>query len=157
MAAVRQIITEKDPLLREKAQDVRRFGRPLNNLLDDMKVTLYRAEGVGLAAPQIGISKRVVVVDDREHGYLEMINPVILAQSGSAEAVEFCLSVPERGGRVIRTTEIMVKFQDRDEREHVMEAKDLLARIFQHEIDHLDGRLFTDIMVAEVREEKENV
>ena len=134
MAEIRKIITEEDPLLREQSVEVHRFGSSLHKLLDDMKVTMYHADGVGLAAPQVGILKQVVVIDDREHDYIELVNPVITEMKGSIQSTEFCLSVPDRGGRVKRARQ--------------------LAIIFQHEIDHLHGILFTDVMSEEVSREQ---
>ncbi len=150
MAEYRNIITEEDPLLHQPAATVVRFNGSLHKLLDDMRVTLYKADGVGLAAPQVGISKRVIVVDDGETGFIEMVNPVITERSGAKDGVEFCLSVPGRGGHVTRATKVTVRYQDRNGNPFSVTATDLKARIFQHEIDHLDGRLFTDIMTAEV-------
>lgn len=152
MAEIREIITEEDPLLHQDAAEVHRFNSSLHTLLDDMKATMYQANGVGLAAPQVGISKRVIVVDDGENGFIEMVNPVITHREGAAEATEYCLSVPDRGGRVIRATKIKVEAQDRFGNPFSVRASGLLARIFQHEIDHLDGKLFTDVMIAEVRD-----
>lgn len=150
MAEIREIITEEDPLLHQEAMEVRRFNNVLHTLLDDMKVTMYKANGVGLAAPQVGISKRIIVVDDGENGFFEMVNPVITQRSGSDEAVEYCLSVPDRGGRVIRSTKVKVQAQDRFGNPFQVSASGLLARILQHEIDHLEGKLFTDVMIEEV-------
>ncbi|MBQ6808499.1 MAG: peptide deformylase [Firmicutes bacterium] len=152
MAEIREIITEEDPLLHQEAMEVRRFNSSLHSLLDDMKVTMYKANGVGLAAPQVGISKRVIVVDDGENGFFEMVNPVITQRDGSAIATEYCLSVPDRGGRVQRSTKIKVKAQDRFGNPFQLSASGMLARIFQHEIDHLEGKLFTDVMLEEVRD-----
>lgn len=155
MSEFRRIITEEDPILRQPAIEVRRFGAALHKLLNDMKATMYHESGVGLAAPQIGISKRVVVIDDRESDYIELINPVIIEAKGADEGVEYCLSVPNRGGRVIRATQVKVKAQDRFGAPFIVSASGIRARVFQHEIDHLHGRLFTDIMVAEVRDDEE--
>lgn len=156
MADLRNIITEEDPLLHQPCQEVRRFNDSLHQLLDDMKYTMYEANGVGLAAPQVGVAKRVIVVDDRENGFMELVNPRILRMKGREEGVEFCLSVPERGGLVDRATEVRIAAQDRQGGPVELIAKGYLARVFQHEIDHLEGRLFTDVMIREVsREEAE--
>lgn len=155
MADVRTIITEEDPQLHQPSVEVLRFGGALHRLLDDMKETLYHANGVGLAAPQVGINKRIIVVDDRESGFFEMVNPRIVESRGRMEGVEYCLSVPGRGGMVPRFTWVKIYAQDRHGHEICVIAEHYLARIFQHEIDHLNGTLFTDIMSEEVREEDE--
>lgn len=154
MADVRKIITEEDPLLHEKSVPVQRFGGSLHKLLDDMRLTMYQAEGVGLAAPQVGILKQVVVIDDRENGYIELVNPQIIERKGSIESAEFCLSVPDRGGKVKRSRVIRVNAQDRAGKPFSVKCTERLAIIFQHEIDHLNGILFTDIMSEEVSREQ---
>ncbi len=153
MGHVRNIVLEGDPVLRKQAVEVKRFNPILHKLLDDMKYTMYDAGGVGLAAPQIGISKRIVVLDDRENGYYELVNPRIVFQEGVESGVEYCLSVPRCGGRVNRAGKIRVEYQDRDGQPHSVEAEGFFARVFQHEIDHLQGRLFVDIMTEEIKDE----
>lgn len=155
MADLRRIIMEDDPMLHLGSVEVKRFGSTLHKLLDDMKETMYHADGVGLAAPQVGINKQIIVVDDRENGFYEMVNPHIVQESGVELGVEFCLSVPGRGGKVPRATEITVEYQDRYGAPHTLEASGFFARVFQHEIDHLNGILFTDVMIEEVREQTE--
>lgn len=155
MADLRKIVLEDDPQLHQPSVAVRRFGDSLHRLLDDMRLTMYRANGVGLAAPQVGVNKCVIVVDDRENGFFELVNPRIVEAKGTTEAVEYCLSVPDRGGLVRRAKEIRIEAQDRYGAPVRLRAHDMLARIFQHEIDHLDGRLFTDIMLREVRNDAE--
>ena len=140
MAEIRTIITEEDPLLHEKSVEVRRFGSALHKLLDDMKITMYHADGVGLAAPQVGILKNV-----------ELVNPRIVDKSGSIVSTEFCLSVPDRGGKVKRAKNIKVEAQDRFGNPFTVKVSGQEAIIYQHEIDHLSGILFTDVMFAEVR------
>lgn len=154
MAVLRRIITEEDPLLHEKSVEVRRFDEALHKLLDDMQLTLYHADGVGLAAPQVGVLKQIVVVDDREHGLIELINPRIVKKTGQVESIEFCLSVPNRGGKVMRSTDIKVSAQDRFGKPFDISTGGRQAIIFQHEIDHLHGILFTDIMIAEISKEE---
>ena len=154
MAEIRKIVTEEDPLLHEKSVEVRRFGASLHKLLDDMKVTMYSADGVGLAAPQVGILKQVVVIDDRENGYIELVNPQIIESKGSVMSTEFCLSVPNRGGKVKRARNIKVVAQDRNGQTLQYKVSGQLAIIFQHEIDHLHGILFTDIMTREISREE---
>ena len=153
MVAIRQIIKLGDPLLRQQASTVRRFGTHLNKLLDDMAETMYAAQGCGLAAPQIGISKRLAVIDDG-NGLIELVNPEIVESVGEIVEVEHCLSVPKIGGEVLRHERITVKAQNRHGEPCEFKAEGILARIFQHEIDHLHGRLFTDIMIREVVDEE---
>ncbi len=153
MANVRQITKVGDPILREKAVQVRRFNEALANLLDDMAHTMYKSEGIGLAAPQIGIGKQLIVVDEGEgEGLFEMVNPKIIYTEGNKSAIEYCLSVPGRGGRVDRATKITIEAQDRHGKVFDLEAEGSLARVFQHEIDHLQGILFIDIMTEEVED-----
>ncbi len=157
MAGYRNIVTDEDPQLHQPSVQVQRFSDSLRNLMDDMRLTLYHSNGVGLAAPQVGVNKRVIVADSREDPYVEMVNPRIIESSGCEEDVEACLSVPDRAGWVRRATKIKVAYQDRFGKEHTLNAKGYLARILQHEIDHLEGILFTDVMTEEyVPEEDEN-
>lgn len=143
--AILNIMTVGDEILREKnTQEVKRFNHILHKLLDDMADTMYEAPGVGLAAPQVGISKKIVVIDVGE-GLLELINPVITKCSGEDIDEEGCLSVPEETGNVLRYACVSVEAQDRHGEKFVIEdATDLLARCLQHEIDHLNGILFID-------------
>ena len=145
--AIRIIVKDPDPVLREKAKPVTKFNANLHKLLDDMAETMYDAGGVGLAAPQIGISKRVIVLDphDGTTGLIEMINPEIIEAEGEQIGPEGCLSIPGLNGEVKRKARVTVKGLDREGNEIVIKASDYLARIFQHEIDHLNGILFTDI------------
>lgn len=149
MADQRNIVQIGDPVLREKAVEVRRFDHKLHQLLDDMAYTMEEANGIGLAAPQVGISKRIAVIRWAE-GLFELINPVITFAEGEEEDEERCLSIPDRGGLVKRFAHIKVKGQDRQGKEVEFEAEGYLARVFQHEMDHLEGRLFIDIMTKEV-------
>lgn len=146
-----QIVCIGDPILREQAIEVRRFNENLHQLLDGMRETLYKADGVGLAAPQVGVSKQVVIVDIGE-GLIELINPKIIASEGLVEDVEGCLSVPGKSGMVKRAKKVTVTAQDRNGKEFTIEGEDLLARAFQHEIDHLKGVLYVDIMEREIEE-----
>lgn len=151
MAGIREILKLGDPLLRETAVPVRRFNAQLGKLIDDMAATMYAANGIGLAAPQVGVSKCVVVIDEGD-GLIELVNPEIVERSGEDTAVEYCLSVPEIGGEVKRAAKVRVVAQNRDGEPLSIEAEDWLARVLQHEIDHLHGRLFVDIMTKEVRD-----
>jgi peptide deformylase len=144
--SIRLIVKEPDPVLREVAKEVTKFNDNLKKLLKDMAETMYDAEGVGLAAPQIGISKRVIVVDvGDENGLVEMVNPVIVEQDGEQLGPEGCLSIPNLNGDVRRADRIVVEGQNGDGEKFTVHASGYFARAFQHEIDHLNGILFTDI------------
>ena len=142
--ALRRIVTGDDEVLRKKCKVVTEFDERLWLLLDDMKDTLYKADGVGLAAPQVGILKRVVVIDVGD-GLIELINPEIISQKGKQEGNEGCLSFPGEWGLVVRPNKVTVKAQDRYGEEFTMQGKELLARAFCHEIDHLNGIVFKDL------------
>lgn len=141
--AVRPLRTADDPVLRQEARAVPKVSRAIQELLDDLRDTMYASEGVGLAAPQIGIDKRVIVVDIGE-GLLEIVNPVISKRQGAEMDIEGCLSVPGWVGEVNRYHHIKVQGWNRKGRTVTLEAQGFLARVLQHEIDHLDGLLFTD-------------
>lgn len=144
--AIRNIVIEPDPVLHEVAKEVTKFNANLHKLLDDMADTMYYAEGVGLAAPQVGILKRVIVVDvGDEHGLIEMVNPVMVEHTGEQLGPEGCLSIPGINGEVRRYQKIKVAGMDRFGKPFEIVAEDFLARAFQHEIDHLNGVLFTSI------------
>lgn len=131
-------------VLRTKARPVDIFDAALSRLLDDMIDTMYKAPGIGLAAPQIGVSKRVIVLDIGD-GPIRMCNPKLVQFEGEEVGLEGCLSIPELFGDVKRFGRIVVKGQDDYGKPFRVEAEGLLSRCFQHEIDHLDGRLFTDL------------
>ncbi|CAH0120109.1 MULTISPECIES: peptide deformylase [unclassified Paenibacillus] len=144
--AIRLIVKEPDPVLHEVAKEVTKITPNIHKLLNDMAETMYDAEGVGLAAPQIGILKRVIVVDvGDENGLIELINPELVAKEGEQFGPEGCLSIPGLNGDVRRAQQVTVKGLNRDGVEVTITGTDLLARAFQHEIDHLNGVLFTDI------------
>lgn len=143
--AILKIRTDEDPILRKKSREVDTFDGSLKQLIDDMYETMYDAEGVGLAAVQIGKLKRMLVIDDYEGSKLVMINPKRIKESGDVEALEGCLSVPERVGKVKRFETVKVEYQTADGEETEIEAEGFLARIIQHEMDHLDGILYTDL------------
>lgn len=132
-----------DPVLRQKCEPITTFDRKLRLLLKNMADTMYKADGVGLAAPQVGLSINVVVIDVGE-GIIELINPKIIEREGTVEDTEGCLSVPGMYGTVERSARVVVEYQNRFGKTHTMEGTGLLARAFQHELDHLDGVLFTD-------------
>ena len=141
--AIRNIIHLGDPTLRKKSFEVVNFDNKLAQLLDDMKDTLIKAEGAGLAAPQVGVLRRVFVVSvDGE--YYECVNPVIVTQSGRQVGEEGCLSVKGKYGTVVRPNKVTVKAFDRNGKPFVVEATGFLARAFCHENDHLDGIVYVD-------------
>ena len=142
---IRKIMTVKEPCLHKVCRPVEKFDGKLHKLLDDMKETLLDANGVGLAAPQVGILRRVVVVDTGEE-MLELVNPELLETSGEQEGAEGCLSVPGKYGLVKRPMVAKVRAQDRDGNWFEVEGEELIARCFCHEIDHLDGIVYTEVM-----------
>ena len=141
--ALRNIVYQDDPMIRKKSRDVTDFDENLYQLLDDMYETMKKEDGVGLAAPQIGVLRKIVVIE--AHGMkLELINPKIVASSGSQESFEGCLSVKEYNGIVIRPQKVTVEAMDRYENPFSMTVEGMMATIFCHEIDHLNGILFID-------------
>jgi peptide deformylase len=153
--AIRQIRIQSDPVLRKKAREVREITPTITKLLDDMAETMYDAQGVGLAAPQIGISKRLVVIDVQdEKGLLKLINPKITVRSGRETAIEGCLSFPGIAGEVERAAEVTVEALDETGNKISFVAEGLLARACQHEIDHLDGVLFVDRVTRFIEQEE---
>ncbi|ADQ04423.1 peptide deformylase [Caldicellulosiruptor owensensis OL] len=151
--ALRKIRIYEDEILRKKSKIVEKFDQRLHQLLDDMKDTMYEANGIGLAAPQVGVLKRAVVIDIGE-GAIELVNPQIEYSEGSVVDVEGCLSVPNMWGEVERPQKVVVNAQDRFGNEFRLEAEGLLARALCHEIDHLDGILFVDKVIRFVSEEE---
>ena len=141
------------PVLKKKCRTIPRVDAKLRKLLDDMLETMYEANGIGLAAPQIGQSIRMVVIDIGK-GPLELINPVITARSGSEVDSEGCLSVPNIFGDVERAAQVTVEYTNRFNKKRKLHAEKLLARCIQHELDHLDGILFIDIAQS-LRQEKD--
>ena len=139
----------KDDVLRKHARRVEKFDKRLTVLLGDMADTMYEADGVGLAAPQVGILKRAVVIDVGE-GLLELVNPEVMWSEGECVDVEGCLSVPGRRATVARPEKVRVRAQDRTGSPIEIEGEGLLARCLCHEIDHLDGVLYVDKMIEDV-------
>ena len=150
---LRKILTDKDPALHKVCRPVEKFDGKLHKLLDDMKETLAEANGVGLAAPQVGILRRVVVVDTGEE-MLELVNPELLETSGEQVGSEGCLSVPGKYGLVKRPNYAKVRAQDRNGNWFEAEGEELIARCFCHELDHLDGILYTEVMERFLTEEE---
>lgn len=149
--AIRNIVKEGDPILNKVCRKVEKFDGKLLELLDDMIETLAQANGVGLAAPQVGMLKRVVIVDVGD-GLIELINPEIIEQSGEQREPEGCLSCPHKWGITIRPLKVKVKAYNRYGDEIVLEGKGLKAKAFCHEIDHLNGILFTSKIIKPLRE-----
>ena len=144
--AIRNIRVDDDPILRKKSREVTEFNDRLFDLLDDMKETMYHSGGVGLAGPQVGVLKRVVVMDVSEdrNDFIELINPEITFEDGAQTGVEGCLSLPELQGTVTRPNIVKVKAQNREGKWCLYKGEALKARCFCHEIDHLDGVLYKD-------------
>lgn len=141
--AIRNIVQMGDPVLRKKSFEVTDFGEKTHQLLDDMKQTLEKAQGAGLAAPQVGVLRRIFIVS-AENKYYECVNPVIEKQSGKQRGEEGCLSVKGKYGYVERPMKVTVKAQDRFGKPFTVKAEGFLARAFCHENDHLDGILYVD-------------
>lgn len=150
---LRKILTDKDPALHKVCRPVEKFDGRLHKLLDDMAETLEQANGVGLAAPQIGILRRVVIVDTGEK-ILELVNPTLLETSGEQVGAEGCLSVPGKYGLVKRPNHAKVRAQDRNGNWYEAEGEELIARCFCHELDHLDGIVYTEVMERFLTEEE---
>ena len=144
--AIRQIVKEGDDILKKKCRTVEKFDERLATLIDDMTETLHLSKGVGLAAPQVGVLRRVVVIDVGE-GVIELVNPKIIAYSGEQETLEGCLSCPGEWGITRRPDYVKVKAQDRFGKEFTIDGRELLAKAFCHEIDHLDGIIFKEVAI----------
>ena len=142
---LRKILTVKDPALHKTCKEVVNFDERLHKLLDDMRETLIESGGVGLAAPQVGILRRVVLVDNGEE-ILELVNPTLLETDGEQEGPEGCLSIPGKYGLVKRPYYAKVRAQDRNGNWYEAEGEELTARCFCHELDHLDGIVYTEVM-----------
>lgn len=144
MLAIRRILQDDHPVLRQKTAEVIKINSGVTRLLDEMRETMREADGVGLAANQVGVSKRILIAADGEDIIYELINPYCEASEGDEIGVEGCLSVPGKYGEVPRSTKIVVTALNRNGQKIRLTAEGLLARILQHEVDHLDGILFTD-------------
>lgn len=149
--ALRQIREDGDEILRKKSREVAIddiTGEKIQTLIDDMIETMHHYNGVGLAAVQVGLLRRVVVIDvEDDNGVYVFINPKILKTKGEKECEEGCLSFPNQFGKVLRPTEVVVEYYDRDGKKQKLKAKDLLAQAICHECDHLEGILFVDNVI----------
>ena len=144
--ALRKILTDQDPALHKKCRPVTNFDGRLGELLDDLRETLAHANGAGLAAPQVGILRRCVIVVDEKDEMLELVNPEIVWRSEETqEGWEGCLSVPGLWGDVVRPARVRVRAQNRRGESFEMEGEGIVARCFCHELDHLDGHIFTEL------------
>lgn len=153
--AILPVKTYPDPVLKQKAAPVSDFGPKLQKLFDDMIETMYEEDGVGIAAPQVGVSQRIFIACPtiKKGEEYVVVNPEIYESSGRQVGVEGCLSVPGVSGEVARAKVVKFRFQDRHGKPHDMEVKDFFARVVQHEMDHLDGMLFVDRVSFNQRQE----
>lgn len=152
--ALRNILTKEDPILRKHSRDITDFGQKTSDLIDDLLETVVKAEGLGLAAPQVGVLRRAVVVYDGEK-FVPLINPEITERGGSVTKSEACLSCPGEAGIVTRPQKVTVKALDRNGNPFEMTCEDMAARAVCHELDHLDGVLFIDIATQVTEDEEE--
>jgi len=152
--AIRKIVTKEDPILRKKCKTVDKFDDKLSQLLDDMIETLTKAQGVGLAAPQVGYLKRIFIMDVGE-GVIECVNPEIIKTSGKQRVTEGCLSCPDDWGYVTRPMKCKLRAQNRFGEHFELNLKELGAQCACHENDHLDGKLFVDIIEERLEPDKE--
>ena len=147
--ALRKIREYGDEILAKKCREVKEMTPRLKELVEDMLETMYQAEGVGLAAPQVGVLKRIVVIDVGE-GPITLVNPKIVEQDGEQEGSEGCLSVPGKAGLVVRPNHVIVEGYDADMNPVTVEGEELLARALCHELDHLDGIVYTSLVKGEL-------
>jgi peptide deformylase len=150
--ALRKILTDEDPALHKRCREVTEINDRIRTLIDDMTETMYHANGVGLAAPQVGVLRRVAVVDVGT-GLYQLVNPVIVEQSGSACGMEACLSIPDKQGYVLRPERVVVEALDKNGEKIRIEAEGYLAVALCHELDHLDGVVFTDRVIEPTEEQ----
>jgi peptide deformylase len=152
--AIRQIRYSDDPILRKNSREVTEINNRIKILLEDMVDTMYENDGVGLAAPQVGVLRKVVVIDIGE-GIIKLINPEIIEKEGENIEIEGCLSVPNKIGTVKRPEKVKVKYLNEKGEEKIIEGTGLLAKALCHEIDHLNGILFIDKMIEEILPEED--
>ena len=146
--AIRNLRYEGDEILKKKSREVEVIDEKLQTLIDDMIETMHKYNGVGLAAVQVGILKRVVVIDIYDDkGPIALINPVIIKTKGEEEVEEVCLSFPNQFAKVVRPTEVVAEYTDREGKRKKIKAKDLLAQAICHEVDHLNGEVFVDKII----------
>ena len=150
--AVRQIRVIGDEILNKKCKPVKEMTDRTKELIEDMFETMYEANGVGLAAPQVGILKRIVVIDVEDGYQYVLINPEIIEQDGEQTGYEGCLSVPGKTGVVTRPSYVKAKAYDENMQEYIVEGEDLLARAICHELDHLDGKMYVDVVEGELQD-----
>ncbi|QSX08748.1 peptide deformylase [Alkalibacter rhizosphaerae] len=153
--ALRNIRVDEDPILRKKARNIDEITDRIHTLQMDMLETMYHSEGVGLAANQVGILRRIIVIDVGE-GPITMINPVLIDEEGCQKGLEGCLSLPEVTGKVTRPEKVKVEYMDMEGETQVLEGEGLLAIAVCHEIDHLNGILFTDRVEEDDEEEEDD-
>ncbi len=153
--ALREIRKYNDEILRKKSREVKNVDSRIKILIDDMAETMYKADGVGLAAPQVGVLRKVIVVDAGS-GLITFVNPEIVSSDGEQVGVEGCLSIPDVAGEVARPKIVTIKGLDKNGEPIEITAEDLLARALLHEIDHLDGVLFTDKVIRYVDPEEDD-
>ncbi len=149
--AIRQIRIAGDPILNKVCKEVKEVTPMIKTLIEDMLDTMYEANGVGLAAPQVGILRRIAVIDIGE-GPIILINPEIIKQEGEQTGDEACLSLPGKSGEVTRPNHVVVRAFDADMKEYEIEADELLARAFCHEIEHLDGHMYMERVIGEIHD-----
>lgn len=152
--AIRKLRYEGDPILRKKSREITEINDRIKTLLDDMLETMYENDGVGLAAPQVGILRRAIVIDIGD-GPIKLINPEIIEEEGEFIDVEGCLSIPNKAGTVKRPERVKVKYLDENGESKIIEGTGLLSKALCHEIDHLNGILFIDKMIEEILPEEE--
>ncbi|MCD7922955.1 MAG: peptide deformylase [Clostridiales bacterium] len=149
--ALRTIRMLGDEILRKTCREVKSMTPRMQELIDDMLETMYHAEGVGLAAPQVGVLRRIVVIDIGD-GPLVMVNPVLLETEGEQTGDEGCLSLPGKAGQVTRPNHIKARYFDENMEEYEIEAEELLARAICHELDHLDGHMYVELVEGEIHD-----
>ncbi len=149
--AIRNVRLEGDPILRKKSKEVKEITPKIRVLIDDMLETMYEKDGVGLAAPQVGILKRIVVIDVGD-GPIVMVNPRIVREEGTQTGDEGCISVPGKAGQVTRPNDVTVRFMDENGEYYELDGTELLARAICHECDHLEGKLYVDLVEGGLHE-----